>query len=239
MEHFRKIWTDELNEWLKGTKGMNVQEAYDLFLATFPEITDVTRTAFCNQRSRMKAAGVCTNLNFSRKPRPLYSEHIKKGYVRIKIAQPNVWVSKAKWVYMETHPWEDFSERSNYIFLDGDSRNFSPDNIERVPLRLMGIFNKLGGTEKGSPEISRLRLVQAKHKDALLSRGEKCGLAHKYWIYRRFLDHNAANRREFYSKNKEKCKASAKKYYETIMADPLKHEKLKEYRRQYYRRRKG
>lgn len=239
MAHFRKIWTAELNEWLKSTKGMGVQEAYDLFLATFPEITDVTRTAFCNQRSRMKAAGVCTNPNFSRKPRPLYSEHIKKGYVRIKIAQPNVWVSKAKWVYMETHPWEDFSERSNYIFLDGDSRNFSPDNIERVPLRLMGIFNKLGGTEKGSPEISRLRLVQAKHKDALLSRGEKCGLVHKYGNYRCFLDHKAAKRREFYSKNKEKCKAYAKKHYETIMADPLKHEKLKEYIRQYYRRRKG
>ena len=134
---------------------MTPGEAYELFLKTYPDIKDVTRIAFCNQRSRMGAAGPCYNPKFSRAPRPLYSEQIKKGYVRIKIAQPNVWVSKAKWVYMETHP-EEYeicsTTRANYIFLDGNTRNFHPDNIARVPLNIISVFNSLGGTVNGKPD---------------------------------------------------------------------------------------
>lgn len=187
MQHFRKIWTEEINAWLKTTKGMTPGEAYSLFLKTYPNITDVTRTAFCNQRSRMGAAGPSYNPKFSRAPRPLYSEQIKKGYVRIKIAQPNVWVSKAKWVYMETHP-EEYeicsTTRANYIFLDGNTRNFHPDNIARVPLNIMSVFNSLGGTVDGNPELTWLRLTQAILKSKILDKMEECGKVNKYATYR-------------------------------------------------------
>lgn len=192
MKHFRKIWDAQKNEWLKTTKGMTPSEAYAKFLEAFPEAADVTRVAFCNQRSRMGAAGVCTNPSFTRAPRPLYSEQIKKGLVRIKIAQPNVWISKAKWVYMQAHPEEDFSERSNYIFLDGDTRNFYPENIARVPLNLIGIFNQLGGTVRGDAEATKIRLAQAKLKKASLDLGEKIGVTVTYGHSRKFrIDVNA------------------------------------------------
>ena len=50
MKKFRKVWTEEINAWLKTTKGMTPGEAYSLFLKTYPAIKDVTRIAFCNQQ---------------------------------------------------------------------------------------------------------------------------------------------------------------------------------------------
>ena len=213
MQHFRKIWDDEKNAFVKQTKGMMPGDAYAAFLERYPGI-DVTRTAFCNQRSRLGAAGVCRNPHFSRTPRPLYSEQIKKGYVRIKIAQPNVWVSKAKWVYMQTHPSEDLSERSNYIFLDGNNRNFSPENIERVPLALMGLFNGCGGSVPGAPELTRLNLLRAKLKKAQLDALEKYGQIGVYGHCRKDKKEMAKRRREYCKAHPEKCKQTQREYRE-------------------------
>ena len=246
MEKFRKVWTDELNAWLLTTKGMKPGDAYALFLATFPEITDVTRCAFSNQRSRMGAAGKCTNPNFSRKPRPLWSEQIKKGYVRIKIAQPNVWVSKAKWVYMETHPWEDFAERSNYVFLDGDTRNFAPANIERVPLRLMGVFNEMGGCTRGNPEATRLRLLLVRSFVARLDAGERMGLVVRQGTGRKFREERNRKAREYNARPERRRIANERaKIYRARLREEnpeefaRQAERHKAYAKEWNKRRKG
>lgn len=184
MKHFRKIWDKEKDKWIVEHKEMNRKEAYKLFLKSFPDAFDVTEYAFYNERSRIGAAHKA--IHGSTKTRPLYSEHVKKGYVRIKVAQPSVWKPKSRWVYEETHPWEDFSVRSNYIFLDGNNRNFNPDNIERVPLSVMGVFNSLGGCEKGNPKVTHLRILLAKLKIAQMDVGEKLGETVNYKKGRRF-----------------------------------------------------
>lgn len=177
MKKFRKIWDEEKKDFLRRTKGLHRLDALATFYAAYPELRgDVTPAAFFDQRSRLGAAEKRPNgYKGARTPRPIGAEQVKKGYVRIKVAQPNVWMSKAKWVYMNAHPGEDLSERSNYIFLDGDNRNFAPDNIERVPLKLMGVFNLLSGTEEGCPEATRVRLAQSKLKLAALDLAEKVG----------------------------------------------------------------
>lgn len=247
MRHFRKVWSQTINEWLKTTKGMKSKDAYSLFLDKF-KITDVTYIAFKNQRSRLGASGEPTH-NLSRKPKELYAEHIKKGYVRIKIAQPNVWMQKSKWVYMETHPWEDFTERSNYIFLDGNNRNFDPNNIERIPLRIMGIFNGLGGCEKGNPELTRLRVAQAKLKFAMFEAGEKLGLTAsipcKGRKFRRFKAERNRKAREYNSSPERKkiISEQQKKRLEKMKTEnPVKYEMLcmkhREYMKEYYHKQK-
>lgn len=189
MKKFRKIWDDKKRKWLMANKGVPVSLCYEFFLLDFPDASDVSFAAFKNERSRIGAVMPHTK-HYPRTPRPLYSEQVKKGYVRIKIAQPNVWIPKAKWVYMNAHPNEDLSERSNYIFLDGDNRNFSHENIERVPLRLMGVFNRLGGTGE-TAVITRARIALAKLKFARLNAGEKLGLVRKFGTSRVFKDeHN-------------------------------------------------
>lgn len=219
MKHFRKIWDDEKNAWLKKSKGMSNNEAYALFLKTFPDAADVTRVAFCNQRSRQGAAGPSYNCHVARTPRPIGAEQVKKGYVRIKIAQPNVWVSKAKWVYMNAHPDEDLSERSNYVFLDGDNRNFAPENIERIPIKLMSAYARYGGAAKGNPQLTRIRIAQAKLEMARFDLGEKIGLVSTYHGMRAFKSDRAA---------------AARRNNERVKADPARAERAKKHRQEYY-----
>ena len=223
MKHFRKIWDEEKNEFIKTTKGMKNKEAYTLFLETFPEVTDVTKTAFANQRSRLGAAGPSKNPSFTRAPRPLYSEHVKKGIVQIKIGQPNVWISKARWIYEQAHPEEDYTDRANYIFLDGNNRNFNVENIARIPLKLIGVFNGLGGTIPGNPEATKIRIAQAKLKMMCLDIGEKIGDV-KY----------VGNSRRFISDVNE----SARKYRIKTSVDLEKMEIMKRKRKEYYQRKK-
>lgn len=222
MKKFRKIWDAEKNNFLKATKGLHKLDALATFYAAYPELRgDVTPTAFFNQRSRMGAAGKPSH-HFCRKPRPLYSEQVKKGYVRIKVAQPNVWWPKAKLVYHNAHPDEDLSERSNYVFLDGDNRNFSPDNIARVPLKLMGVFTLLGGTEEGCPEATRVRLAQAKLKVASLDLAEKVGEV-------AFVTHNGRTMRVYKPRRNELARARSKK----ISADPERRRRRNEWAKVY------
>ena len=177
MKKFRKIWDEEKKDFLRRTEGLPRLDALATFYAAYPEcVGDVSPAAFFDQRSQVGAAEKRPNgYKGARTPRPIGAEQVKKGYVRIKVGQPNVWMSKAKWVYKNAHPGEDLSERSNYVFLDGDNRNFSPDNIERVSLKLMCVFNLLGGCERGNPEATRVRIAQAKLRVASLDLAEKVG----------------------------------------------------------------
>lgn len=224
MKHFRKVWDAEKNAFLMSQKGMNRREAFAKFCERYPD-AGVTETAFFNQRSRIGASDKVCRSRHNRKPRPLYSEQTKKGYVRIKIAQPSVWISKAKWVYMETHPWEDFTERSNYIFLDGDNRNFAYDNIARVELKYMGIYNKLGGTIPGEPEANRVRIALAKLKYAEFNAKEKTGMASRTKSGRVDIEKRNARARRYYAnrseEKKEAMRETRRKYFERLKADPV------------------
>lgn len=243
MEHFRKVWTDEIKEWIKTTKGMKTKDAYDLFLKTYPDITDVTKVAFSNMRHRLGCSGPNRNPNFSRKPCPLYAEHQKKGYVQIKVAQPNVWMSKAKWVYMETHPEEYekcITERSNYIFLDGDNRNFSPLNIERVPLYIMGLFSLFGGTVYGDAELTRLRILQARLKYATMEAGEKNGLVKNIQCngkhQRYFVEEHNKKQREYNStpeRRKQLSELAKKRRQRIKVENPAKYQEILQKHRDY------
>lgn len=241
MKHFRKIWDEKKRKWLMEHKEMNRKKAYKLFLQSFSDVSDVTECAFCNERSRIGAVNYKAP-HASTLSRPLYSEQLKKGYIRIKVAQPNVWKTKSRWVYEETHPWEDFSERSNYIFLDGDNRNFNPNNIERVPLRLMGIFNFLGGCEKGNPEVTKLRIAQAKLKDAQMNAGEKFGDVVRTHYGRRSISYQREKAKEYNSlpENKARKAELARKRYEKIKAEnPEKYAEILKKNRERRRKNKG
>lgn len=238
MKDFRKVWNDDTNGFLLKNKDMvfNHKAFYEAFMKEFPA-SRVTYCAFKNQCSRL---GVVSRKNphGACKCRPLYSEQVKKGYVRIKIAQPNVWISKAKWVYMETHPWEDCSEPSEYIFLDGNTRNFHPDNIERVLKCLQTIFYQFGG-KADMPEVTRFRITQAKLKKALLDKGEQIGLVCRSGNTRTFIEDRNARQRERMNRllkddnYREKFNQQRREYKQRIKeSDPERYQKLLERNRE-------
>lgn len=138
--------------------------------------------AFYNQRSRL---GVSSKKpHGTNKRAKLYEERLKHDYVVIKVAEPNVWKSKARWVWEETHPWEQTAKTDNFFFLNGDNRDFSPANIERVESKYRTLFLKYGGADK-NPKVTKIRLLQARLRSAQLDLGEKIGTVKKIKGYGR------------------------------------------------------
>lgn len=244
MKNFRKIWNAETNGFIIENKSMNedYNAFYFAFLARFPD-SGVTFTAFKNQVSRLKC-GRYGRKDFSTRIRPLYSEQEKKSYIRIKIGEPNVWISKAQWVWLNTHPaeaWEHFSNQKKYlyIFLDGNNRNFSPDNIECVERAIIGIINqqfKLGT----DPRLNRIRILQAKmqHESNLL--GVKIGTHIQYGSYIRSKEVMRKQTRNAWRKlspeeRRKRSQISAHKQWEKIKNDPERLEKYRAYHREYAR----
>lgn len=163
-------WTEEMDSFLMAHKDMPRQEVFSLFHEKWP---DISFTAMNNQRSRIGAVAHKVQ-HPSTRSRPLYSEHIKRGYVFVKVAEPSVWWSKAKFVYVATHPEEagSYLETDCFYFLDGNNRNFDWKNIVRVHRKEQTVFQSMGGTVPGNPELTLLHLAQARLKLAMLDAGE-------------------------------------------------------------------
>lgn len=182
-------WTDEIKQWMKDNiRGVEKYEAWELFHSVWGN-TGISFNGFLEMRSRLKLSPF-TRQSYSTKCRPLYSEQIKKGYVRIKVAMPNVWWSKAKWVYLETHPEElkNIQENDCFYFLDGNNRNFDPDNIFLVHRREQAIFQYFGGVVKDDPQQTKIHLLQARLKLTRLDKMQDIGQIKYFGNYRMTLD---------------------------------------------------
>lgn len=179
-------WTDEYIDFLFTLSDASKKDRLRLFKERFPE-SDFTINAISTKMCEVRAT---KKRNFACNRKPLYSEQIKKGYVRIKVAQPSVWWQKQKWVYVETHPyeWNDIEETDTFYFLDGNNRNFNPENIVRVKRKEQGPFQMCGGVVPGHPELTYQHLLQARLKLAQLDLGEKIGLVKNYGGGRRFKE---------------------------------------------------
>lgn len=245
MEKFRKCWDKEKNDFIILNKNLSHGEMYQLLIERYPG-TDITLQAMKNQRSRLKACKTTRN-SYSTKTKPLYSEQIKKGYYRIKIAQPNEWISKAKWVYMATHPEEAFecyNDKYNhqYIFLDGDNTNFSPENIYKLPKRIAPLISHSTDGWSNDPEVNIIKIRQAELKMAALDIAERFGLCVK-GSKGRLLKSTARERRRLYAathtENKEKRRQRSKIYYERMKNNPEWKAKRKEYQKEWQRKKRA
>ena len=156
-------------DFVKSTKGQDRETAYKAFCEKF---TGITAMAFYGQRSRSKVAP--NKPHGSNKRAKLYEERVKGDYVQIKVAMPASWKSKARWVWEETHPGEQTAKTDTFIFLNGNNRDFRPVNIERIEGKYRTLFLKFGGADE-NPDVTRVRILQAKMRSAQLDLGEKIG----------------------------------------------------------------
>ena len=226
-------WTDDVVEWIRQRKDLPRQELYKEFCKVYGD-DFASFTAFNNIRSEK---GLTPPSKHKSPCLPLYAEQIKKGYVRIKVALPNVWMQKSEWVWKETHPelLSTVEPTDSYYFLDGDNRNFAPDNIERVKRREQFVLVGCGGIVKGNPEQSRLNIARARLKLATLDAAEKIGLVGKSASRRYYHSVTAKNQRERIAKlreeNPEKYKEINKRNYKRYME--RRTEAQKEHCREY------
>lgn len=203
----KRKWTEEQEKWLIEHKNIcGKMLMFEEFKKAFPD-APYTANAISSKRNELRAFN--KHCNYTKRQKPLYSEQIKKGYVRIKIAQPDVWWQKQKWVYLETHPWEvkNINETDVFIFLDGDNRNFAPNNIERLERKLQPAFIRCGGVIKGNATLSRINLARAKLTVSMLDAGEKIGICGRTGSNGRYFKErmNELARKYRAEKKRKKC----------------------------------
>ena len=204
-------WRPEWLAFINETRG-NTDKLYEQFREKFPE-ADITLTAFRNQRSRSGASD--KKPHGTNKRAALFEERTKGGYVMIKIAEPDKWISKARYVYQNAHPEEEIKKNSQFYFLDRNNRNFDPANIIKVDARERAIFMIEGGIAD-DPAETRLHLAMAKLRLAQLDLGEKIGDVVDYGAGRRSKEANRKRSAEYARKNRKKAREQAKSYYERI-----------------------
>lgn len=243
MKNFRKIWDDEKNSWIKANKTMNKQDMYTAFMSRWPD-SAVTFQALLNQRSRLKCSyGGCQKNPVSRRHKPLFSEHQKKGFIQIKIGEPSIWISKGRYIYQLAHPDYEYQKGDQFVFLDGDNRNFNPDNITVVSNKIMPVFNSMGGTIDGDAEATKIRIMQAKLKIAYLDLCEKKGLAKRYSKGGRVILGDAnekyKKRKANYSEeHKQELRKRAREWRKAHPLTPEQKARRKQYQHEWYLRKK-
>ena len=179
----RLKWKTEWLDFIATTKGQKREKALEDFRARFPD-ADITDTAFYNQRSR---SGVADKKPHGPNRRcELLEEREKYGYIQIKIAHPDVWISKARWVYQNAHPEEEIKKTDNFFFLNKNNRDFAPENIIKVNARERTLFIQEGGVSE-NPDETKLHLLLAKIKLAQLDLGEKIGIVKDNGAGRKFI----------------------------------------------------
>lgn len=229
-------WNDEIMEFVRSVcplreHGFNSRkELVDLINSRFDR--DFSITAFCNHCCESKILlGLCySNSSVPRghkhwRHRPVGSFQIKKGYLRIKVAEPNQWMQYQRYVWEQHHPGQS-AEGKTIIFMDGDKCNFDPDNLECVERGELSVMSSLGCTSDCSREereiyLLRARLICAKTK--LLGVEEATRLHNKMNYERRKNDPEVKAKRAAYSKRRR----------EEIMSDPVRHREFLEKQRAY------
>ena len=105
--------------------------------------------------------------------RELYSERLDKdGYILIKIAKPNKWVRKHRWIYEQK--FGAIPENCVILFTDGDKTNLDVDNLICVTREELKVLNKCR-LISSVPELTKtgLNIAKIKIKLAELRREKK------------------------------------------------------------------
>jgi hypothetical protein len=94
----------------------------------------------------------------------------KDGYVQIKVAEPNKWQLKHRYLYEQAHG--KIPKGYNVIFADGDKYNFELDNLILVSNAELAIAN-YNHLLKKDKELTKTGILIAKVIDTANKKGKK------------------------------------------------------------------
>lgn len=229
-------WSDEITEFVKSVcplreHGINSRrELAEEINRRFDR--DFTERALCSHcYDNGIQLGLCySNSDVPRgekhwRHRPVGSFQEKKGYIRIKVAEPNKWMQYQRYVWEQNHPGQS-AEGKTVIFMDGNNRNFDPSNLECVERGELSVMSALGCTAESSREERELYLLRARLV---------CAKSKIFGSKEAAKRHNKMNyeRRKNDPEVKTKRSAYAKKRMAEIMADPVRHQEHLEKQRAY------
>lgn len=229
-------WSDEITEFVKSVcplreHGINSRrELAEEINRRFDR--DFTERALCSHcYDNGIQLGLCySNSEVARgekhwRHRPVGSFQEKKGYIRIKVAEPNKWMQYQRYVWEQNHPGQS-AEGKVVIFMDGNNKNFELSNLECVERAELSVMAELGCTAACSKEERELYLLRAR---LLLAKSTILGAKEAAKRHNKMNYERRKNDPEF----KAKCAAYAKQRLAEIMADPVRHQEYLEKQRAY------
>lgn len=164
-------WTKEIDSWIKERIPIRehgytlIRQMIDELNATFH--TNFSIAAFVNNcYSKGLKLEAIKNENHRRgekhpRHKPIGSLQEKKGYVQVKVAEPNTWMQYQRYVWEQHHPGES-AKGMIVLFMDGNTRNFEPSNLERVSRGELVTMSSMGHTAKMTREERALLLLRAR-----------------------------------------------------------------------------
>lgn len=100
-------------------------------------------------------------------PCPVGTERVRGNRIFIKIEEPDIWISKAKYVY-EKETGEYLKQGEVVVLLDGSIDNFELDNLMKVSKAEVLRYNQMKLEARKNKELNKL--VYSLHKLARLRR---------------------------------------------------------------------
>ncbi len=231
-----KKWSDEINEFVK-----SVCPLREHGFSSRRELAEEINRRFCREFTERALCSHCYDngiqlglcFSYSNIPRgekhwrhrPVGAFKEKKGYVLIKVAEPNVWIPYQRYVWEQHHPGQSAAGKT-VLFMDGNNRNFELSNLECVERGELSVMAELGCTAACSREERELYLLRAR---LLLAKSKMLGAKEAAKRHCKMYYEKTKND----LKVKEKRAAYAKRRMAKIMADPLKHQEYLEKQRSY------
>lgn len=167
---FRVRYDEEMIEYLKSNIDNYTyqQLAANMSIKFKANITASSVEHKANRLGIKKSIVIMTDAKYAtyssafikRKVRPLGYERFDGNYVLIKIAEPNIWMPKHRYVWIEANG--PIPENCNIIFLDGNRKNCDLSNLCMVTNADLGYINTNKLYVKGSPELTRIGVDLAK-----------------------------------------------------------------------------
>lgn len=231
-----KKWTDEIMDFVRAVCPLR-EHGFNSRRELAEEINrrfdrDFTERALC---SHCYDNGIQLGLCYSHsevargekhwRHRPVGSFQEKKGYLRIKVAEPNKWMQYQRYLWEQNHPGLS-AEGKTVIFMDGNIRNFNLSNLECVERGELSVMAELGCTAESSREERELYLLRARlvcSKSKMLGPKEATRRHNKMNYERRKNDPEVKAKRAAYAKQR----------LAEIMADPIRHQEYLEKQRAY------
>lgn len=130
----KKIFNKEHKEWIReNAPGIRNEKLTEMFNKQFNMNVTVGQIKKVKNFNNISSGLRSCNL-------PVGSERVNKGYTLLKVAEPNVWIEKHRYIYEKIHG--KIPNGYKVIFADKNKNNFSPENLILVSDSEALIMNK-------------------------------------------------------------------------------------------------
>lgn len=116
-----KIFNKEHEKWIReNAEGIRNEQLTEMFNKEFNMNLKVGQIKKFKNFHHISSGLKSCNL-------PVGSERVNKGYIYVKVSEPNVWIEKHRLIYESMYG--NIPTGHKVIFADKNKRNFSPDNL--------------------------------------------------------------------------------------------------------------